>query len=198
MNIDLGTIETLTKLADQFGPFLFAILFIVFVPRVARGYYDDCMKRTAPPSTEQEQKTYRFYFITSIVVGIAVMTSSIVWWVYAQARGNHVYQIAIVDLAPDETVLSDFFYKNSPRPTIANVQPMHDSVFPDRARSPVHRRRNGPFPILQNSARRCFERAGRERPQRRVQICRRRQAAIPGKIGRRRPAARTRFEFRSA
>jgi hypothetical protein len=129
MNIDLGTIETLTKLADQFGPFLFAILFILFVPRVARGYYVACMTRTAPPAGEQEQKTYRFYFVTSIVVGIAVMVASIGWWIYAQARGNHVYQIAIVDLAPDETVLSDYFYKNSPRPTIADVQPMHDSFF---------------------------------------------------------------------
>jgi hypothetical protein len=129
MEFDLTTIESVTRLAEQFGPFLFAILFILVVTRTARGYYVDCMTRTAPPSTDQEQKTYRLYFLCSVWVGIAAMTMSIGWWIYSQARGNHVYQFAIVNLGPDETILADYYFKNSPHPTVEGVAPMHDAYF---------------------------------------------------------------------
>jgi hypothetical protein len=129
MKFDVTTIETLTRLAEQFGPFLFAILFILFVTRTARGYYVECMTRTAPPSTEQEQKTYRMYFVCSVWVGIVVMGLSIGWWIYTQARGNHVYQISITDLDPDETILSSYYSKDIPHPTMPNVRPPHDAYF---------------------------------------------------------------------
>jgi hypothetical protein len=129
MDMSVNTVETLTRLAEQFGPFLFAILFILVVTRTAHGYYRDCMTRTAPPSTEQEQKTYRSYFLCSVWVGIVVMGLSIGWWFYVQARGNNVYQIAILDLGADEQILSNYFAKNAPHPTMAGLEPIHDAYF---------------------------------------------------------------------
>ena len=122
-------IGPIAALAEQYGPFLFAVLFILFVPRTARKYYVACMTRNKPPPTEQEQRAYRFYFLCSVWVGIAVMGLSIGWWVYTQARDKHVYQVAIVDLAPDETILSNYYYKNSPHPTIDGAPAMHDAYF---------------------------------------------------------------------
>jgi len=99
------------------------------VTRTAHGYYRDCVTRTAPPPTEQEQKTYRFYFLVSVWVGIAAMALSVGWWLYAQARGNNVYQIAIVGLQADERILSVYYFKDAPRPTIGNISAMHDTYF---------------------------------------------------------------------
>ena len=129
MDIDIAKIEAMTRLAQQFGPFLFAILFILVVTRTAHGYYRECMTRTAPPPTDQEQKTYRLYFLCSVWVGIAAMALSIGWWLYAQAKGNNVYQIAIIDLNADERILSSYYFKDNPRPTIDQVTPMHDTYF---------------------------------------------------------------------
>jgi hypothetical protein len=129
MTVDLSTVETITRLAEQFGPFLFAILFILVVTRTARGYYLECMTRTAPPPLEQEQKTYRFYFLCSVWVGVIVMALSIGWWFYAQSKGTHVYQVAIVDLKADEKVLADYFFKQVQRPTIPGATVAHDTFF---------------------------------------------------------------------
>ena len=125
----INFIESLTRLAEQFGPFLFAILFIVFITRTARGYYDECMKRTSPPSTDQEQRTYRLYFFSSMWVGIVVMALSIGWWLYTQSRGNHVYQISILNLAPDEKIVSEYYSRTNVRQAIPGVAPHHDALF---------------------------------------------------------------------
>ena len=129
MTVDLSTLEAITRLAEQFGPFLFAILFILVVTRTARRYYLECMTRKEPPPSVQEQKTYRLYFLCSVWVGIVVMTMSIGWWIYAQAKGNHVYQVAVVDLGPDELVLSDYYFKTTQRPSIPGANAGHDTYF---------------------------------------------------------------------
>jgi hypothetical protein len=127
---DLSTVEAITRLAEQFGPFLFAVLFILVVTRTARGYYVECMTRKEPPPSDQEQKTYRAYFMSSVWIGVAVMSLSIGWWFYVQARGNHVYQITIVDLDPDESVLSNYYFKKGLRPTLSpDGVSMHDAHF---------------------------------------------------------------------
>ena len=129
MTVDLSTFEAITRLAEQFGPFLFAILFILVVTRTARSYYVACMTRKEPPPSKDEQKTYRLYFLCSVWVGIAVMALSIGWWVYAQAKGNHVYQVAVVDLGSDEQVLSDYYFKTTQRPSIPGANSGHDTYF---------------------------------------------------------------------
>jgi hypothetical protein len=129
MTVDLSVIETITQLAEQFGPFLFAVLFILVVTRTAQGYYKECATREHPPASDQEVRTYRLYFLCSVWVGIAVMGLSLGWWFYVQAKGSHVYQVAIVDLTPDQTVLSEYYNKLVPHPSVPGAQPAHDLFF---------------------------------------------------------------------
>jgi hypothetical protein len=124
--MDIPAFERVVQLALQFGPFLFAILFILVVTRTAYGYYNDCITRTAPPASAEERKTYRFYFLCSVWAGIAVMALSIDWWVYAQSRGNNVYQVAIVNLKSDEYISADYFTKSVQRPVVRGGSPIHD------------------------------------------------------------------------
>jgi hypothetical protein len=125
----ISAIDALTRLAEQFGPFLFALLFIIFVTRTAHSYYAECTARTKPPPSEQETKTYRLYFVSSFVVGIVVMALSIGWWFIRQAKGNFVYQISIVNLDPDEKVVSEYYSRNNVRQSIPGIRPNHDALF---------------------------------------------------------------------
>ena len=129
MSIDLTTMEAVVRLAQQYGPFLFAILFILVVTRTAHKYYKECNTRTAPVASEEEKRAYRLYFIASIWSGIAVTALSIVWWIYAQIAGTNIYQVAIVGLAPDESVLSQYYVKTVPRPTPPGMPSLHDDYF---------------------------------------------------------------------
>jgi hypothetical protein len=127
--MDWSNIATVVQLAVQFGPFLFAILFILVVTRTAQGYYNEANTRTNPPASTQEVQTYKFYFMCSIWCGIVVMTLSIAWWIYAQSRGSYVYQLAIVNLTPDEIVTADYYEQTHPHPVVVGAINLHDVYF---------------------------------------------------------------------
>jgi hypothetical protein len=129
MEIDLSSLESVTRLAQQYGPFLFAMLFIFVVTRTAHKYYLESNTRQQPPASEEEKTTYRSYFRTSVWVGIALTLLSIGWWIYVQMQGPSIYQIAIVGLQPDESVLSQYYFKTVPRPTIPGAVAPHDDYF---------------------------------------------------------------------
>lgn len=119
----------MVPLAEQFGPFLFALLFILFVTRTAHRYYRDCNTRTTPPASREEKSAYRFYFVCSIWAGIAVMALAVAWWVYFQSRGNHVYQVAIIGLKSNEDITADYFFKLVQRPTVVGGAVIRDKYF---------------------------------------------------------------------
>lgn len=129
LNYDLGSVEALVRLAVTFGPFLFAILFTLLLVTRARSWYVACMTRRRPPPTEQEQKTYRLYFLSTVWAGFIFTGLCTGWWLYANTRTVNVYQFAVVALRSDEKILSDYFSKDIQRPTIGDVAPLHDSFF---------------------------------------------------------------------
>jgi len=124
-----SVVDDLVRLAEQFGPFLFAILFILVVTRTAHGYYRECNVRKDPPASEQERATYRLYFISSVWCGIIAMALSIGWWGYAQLKGTYVYQVAIVGLGDDEIIDADYFQKRIQRPSVPGAIAIHDIYF---------------------------------------------------------------------
>ena len=130
MELDVTGLTSVVQLAERFGPFLFAILFIVFVTRVAHSYYNEANTRKDPPAGDQERETYRFYFLCSVWCGVAVMVLSIGWWFYTQSQGSHTYQITVKALSEDEMVYADdYFSRSAPHPPIPGVLGSHDEHF---------------------------------------------------------------------
>lgn len=127
--MNFSTIATAVQLASQFGPFLFAILFILVVTRTARGYYNEANTRTNPPASPQEIQAYKFYFMCSVWCGIGVMVLSIAWWFYVQSRGTYVYQVAIINLTPDETISADYYEQTHPHPVVVGGINLTDDYF---------------------------------------------------------------------
>lgn len=126
---DWSTFALLVRLGEEFGPFLFAILFIVFVTRTAHSFYQECTTRQNPVASEDEKRTYRFYFVCSVWCGIAVMTISIGWWIYGKVKGPHVYQVAIVNIQDNERLIADYFNKQVTRPAVPGAPVVHDYYF---------------------------------------------------------------------
>jgi len=79
---DLAT--SMTRLASDYGPFLFAILFSLIVPVRAFQNFRDCtMKFPAPDATQSllihESETY---FRSTWIAGFVLIAFSVGWWLY--------------------------------------------------------------------------------------------------------------------
>lgn len=122
------TIEKLVPLAEQFGPFLFAVLFLLVITRTAHSYYRESSTRI-PPAQPDELKAYRNYFVCSMWFGLAVTTLSIGWWVYVHMQGNHTYQVTINNLQQDEEVSAEYFSRRSIHSIDNGLAPLHDLQF---------------------------------------------------------------------
>ncbi len=127
--LDWTMFATVVRLAEQFGPFLFAILFLLVITRTAHGYYQECNSRKHPAASEQEKKTYRSYFICSMWFGIGLTTLSIAWWVYVHLQGQHIYQVTVLNLQADEVVNAEYYSKRAIRPVDPGAVVMHDLYF---------------------------------------------------------------------
>ena len=126
--VPIEDITTIVTLAEQFGPFLFAILFILVVTRTAHQWYHEAVIQT-PHANPAEIRTLRFYFILSVYCGIGAMILSIGWWFYAQTRGMYYYQFSISELNSNDQVNSQYFSKMAPLPPIEGVAQLHDVYF---------------------------------------------------------------------
>ncbi|HUI34803.1 MAG TPA: hypothetical protein VLX67_04650 [Stellaceae bacterium] len=126
--MSVGDVTTLVGLAEQFGPFLFAILFILVVTRTAHQWFREAVSRT-PHANPAEIRTLRFYFILSVYCGIGAMILSVGWWFYAQTRGMYYYQFSISELSNEDQIISQFFSKTAPMPVVAGAAPLHDEYF---------------------------------------------------------------------
>jgi hypothetical protein len=100
----------------------------VFVTRTAHKYYQECNTRQNPAASDDEKRTYRFYFLCSVWCGIAVMTISIGWWFYGKTKGQHVYQVAIVNVQSHEQLIAEYFNKRVLRPA-PGAASIHDYFF---------------------------------------------------------------------
>ncbi len=79
-----GSVEHLTKLAFDYGPFLFAILFTLLVPARAMSGYRSLMAAYPAPSEQQGRaiRESQVYFRCCWMAGFVLVAISVGWWVY--------------------------------------------------------------------------------------------------------------------
>lgn len=102
-------ISQLTNLAFQFGPFLFALLFTLFVSRWGYKIYRKANIRDNPPASEKEISTYRLYFLGTAIFGLVLVIISIIWWFNYQSA-IHIFKGKIVGLKEYEKITSSSLY----------------------------------------------------------------------------------------
>ncbi|MBN1638140.1 MAG: hypothetical protein JW866_04180 [Ignavibacteriales bacterium] len=105
-------ISQLTNLAFQFGPFLFALLFTLYISRWGYKNYNQANLRCDPPASEKEINTYRLYFLGTAIFGFILVIISIIWWFNIQVS-YHVFAGKIVNLREYEEITSNDLYFKS-------------------------------------------------------------------------------------
>ncbi len=122
-------LEFLVRLAYQFGPFLFAVLFMVFIVKTAHTYNVEIANRPkeAPP---KERNIYLGYFVGTVAVGFILVFISVGWWIYAQLQ-SHVYEFVIKDLRINQYIhASDGYMQDQKRDALFPGGPvLHDQKF---------------------------------------------------------------------
>jgi len=108
-------LENVSAVAQQYGPFFFALLFVLIVPTTAHKWYNDATKKKLPDNIDgkaivsHQISTYRLYFLTSVIAGIAFTIIAIAYYVWIHLFGNYVYQFAVLGLTDRQHVASNFY-----------------------------------------------------------------------------------------
>jgi hypothetical protein len=123
-----SSMDQLSRLAELYGPFFFAILFLFFVTHSSYNYYMKIRACTNPKASQEELLLMRRNFISSVVVSLLLVFASIGWWFYQQTRGVYTYQIAITGLNARIQIDSPYFLRRSMRPS-SYSEPISDDYF---------------------------------------------------------------------
>lgn len=106
---------TWTKLSYQYGPFFFAILFLMVITRWAYKIYRRANLRTDPPASAKEKNTYQYYFIATASFGMLLVIAAVTWW-WINQPSIYVFRGEIVDLKDHQRIESfDFYLKEETR-----------------------------------------------------------------------------------
>ena len=107
----VGETSEFVRLASQYGPFLFSILFCIGLTKWGYTIYNKANKRKDPPATKREINTYRFYFISTMIIGFLLVMVSVIWFFFQQ-NAIHVFEGKICGLGEEhEFVSSDLYLK---------------------------------------------------------------------------------------
>jgi hypothetical protein len=113
MSAETDSAINLSKAALQYGPFLFAILFIVFVPPYAHAIWRRSLNGATGGDAENSLlNESRLYFRYSWMFGFLLVACSILWWGYAEQiaiiRSTQyiAYTGVVTGLSPEDQLLS--------------------------------------------------------------------------------------------
>jgi len=100
--MDIKAIDQLVHLAWQFGPFAFALIFLVGMAMWGQKIWEKVTTRKNPPAHEDEKNTYRFYFIAMTAIGVVLVGISVFWWWTHQPA--YFWEGQIESLAETDTI----------------------------------------------------------------------------------------------
>lgn len=114
----MNSISQLVHLSYQFGPFAFALIFLIVMARWGQKKWGEVCTRKKPAASDAEKSTYRFYFIGVTSVGVVLVGVSVYWWWTHQPI--YLYEGQIETLAETDTVegtnvyVRNEYYKQDP------------------------------------------------------------------------------------
>jgi len=104
--IDKETIEILTAVAFEQGPFFFSVFFMLVVVGMAHRCYRKVNMRTDPVASPEEKKCYKLYFLSSFVASLLLVFISVSWWMYAHVA-KHTLRGVIIGISSDSQIFTE-------------------------------------------------------------------------------------------
>lgn len=76
----------LSGVASEYGPFFFALLFILFVPVIGQAWFSKMLQSKVRPGLERQKalEVYQFYWMSGVVTGLILVIVSVGWWIYVE------------------------------------------------------------------------------------------------------------------
>lgn len=103
--INIKTVMELTNAGFMFGPFFFAVFFMLVITGSAHYWYSKVVQRTAPPASDAEKTIYRNYFWLSFSCGILLVFVSVGWWLYTNWK-EHSFQGVVIGLEMSQNLVA--------------------------------------------------------------------------------------------
>ncbi len=118
-----NNLSDLTKLAYQFGPFFFALLFVLGISRWAYKKYDTAKE-------QDKKKTNKLVYISTMSFGIFLVILSVIWWWKYQPT-LFVFKGEIKNLKEYERICSNnlFLKSNWSGRLTQDIGQLHDDEF---------------------------------------------------------------------
>lgn len=99
------SIETLVKLAFNYGPFFFSIILIFYLWMKSKKNYTEICIRTDPKPFKDEINTHRrIYMATSLLTALFIIFCSGLWLVFKLIDNEYVYHFKLVDISEFEVL----------------------------------------------------------------------------------------------
>jgi hypothetical protein len=135
--------ENLSKLSEialQYGPFFFAVLFVLGVLRWAYKVFKETNAKTNPPATPKELSTARLVFLGTFFFGLSLVVVSVVWWLGFRPK-IYAFQGQIINLHDYETLApasENLYFRAEPKDPIDGI-PLRNEHFLIVRNSPLNK-----------------------------------------------------------
>jgi hypothetical protein len=114
--VSIDTLTTVTSLAYNYGPCVFALIFLFFVCRWTNKIYVECQVRV-PPVSSSDKAVYKYTFLGACVVTALLVVSSILWFIFIQTRVS-AFEFHVTGLSQQQKIWFDgdrFYSRESKR-----------------------------------------------------------------------------------
>lgn len=130
-------LKQLVELAFQYGPFVFAMLFCLWITRWGYQNYKEACTRKDPVASKDEIKTLKEYFRACYIFGMILVAVSIVWYFHFQAS-THVFEGRIEGLRDYDTTSSSTLFLRPvyQQPNVEGLPLFHQDHFIIAQKSP--------------------------------------------------------------
>jgi hypothetical protein len=108
--VSIDTLTTASSLAYNYGPCVFALIFLFFVCRWTNKIYMESQVRE-PPASPSDRAVYKYIFLGACSVTALLVVTSIAWFIFIQTRVS-AFEFHVTGLNHQQKIWfdSDRFY----------------------------------------------------------------------------------------
>jgi hypothetical protein len=82
----LNQMEQSASFAEKYGPYFFAVALLVIAPFICRTVFAGSLGGKDPVLRKRASEDFRFYFRSTVMVGIVCVLAGVGWWLYENYR----------------------------------------------------------------------------------------------------------------
>lgn len=94
----LNQLEQSASFGEKYGPYFFAVALLVVAPFISRAVFAGSLASADATVRERALEDFRFYFRSTVMVGIFCVVAGVGWWIYENVRESARTQAKVAEL----------------------------------------------------------------------------------------------------